>query len=238
MKPDAGDLLPPPARALDQDGCLAMTVGGEAVELYAERALYWPRSRTLFVADAHLGKGATLRAGGIPLPRGASASDLARIGALVARTGAAKLVVLGDFLHAAAGRVAALDALFQAWRTAHAALDVVLVRGNHDLHAGDPPAPWGVTVVTEPHPLPPFLACHAPASPRSGYALCGHIHPGVRLRGAAGQAARLPCFVLGRRRAILPAFGRLTGLALVAQDADETIVAIAGPRLFRLPAGR
>jgi hypothetical protein len=46
---------------------------------------------------------------------------------------------------------------------------------------------------------------------------------------------RLPCFVLGRRRAILPAFGRMTGLAIVAPSPDETIVAIAGRDLFRLP---
>ena len=43
------------------------------------------------------------------------------------------------------------------------------------------------------------------------------------------------CFVLGRRRAILPAFGRMTGLAIVAPSPDETVVAIAGRDLFRLP---
>ena len=34
-------------------------------------------------------------------------------------------------------------------------VDVVLVRGNHDERAGDPPPAWGVRVVAEPHPLPP-----------------------------------------------------------------------------------
>jgi metallophosphoesterase superfamily enzyme len=46
---------------------------------------------------------------------------------------------------------------------------------------------------------------------------------------------RLPCFVLGRRHAVLPAFGRLTGLALVDAAAGETRVAIAGTHLFVLP---
>ena len=45
--------------------------------LLAERALYWPRAATLFVADVHLGKAAAFRAGGVPLPRGATAADLA-----------------------------------------------------------------------------------------------------------------------------------------------------------------
>jgi hypothetical protein len=46
---------------------------------------------------------------------------------------------------------------------------------------------------------------------------------------------RLPCFVLGPRRAVLPAFGRLTGLAPMALEAGDIVVAIAGQRLIRLP---
>ncbi len=228
LPPDA----PPPLRA---DDVLVTRAGGEAVELHAGRALFWPRGATLFVADVHLGKGATLRAAGVPLPRGATARDLDRLGALLDRTRARTLCILGDFLHAAAGRVEALDRAVVAWRAARRALDVVLVRGNHDARAGDPPAAWGVRVVAEPHALPPFVGCHAPREPRSGYALCGHVHPGVRVSGRAHESVRLPCFVLGRRRALLPAFGRLTGLALVAPAADETVVAIAGRALFRLP---
>lgn len=225
---------PPPRHAR---AALTVTLGGETVELLADRALYWPRMRTLMVADVHLGKAAAFRAGGVPLPRGATANDLARLGALVARTGAARLVVLGDFLHAAAGRVAALDAAFVAWRRAHADLALTVVRGNHDRGAGDPPPSWHVETVSEPHLLAPFVLCHEPTAPATGFALCGHVHPGVRLAGRAYESARLPCFVLGRRRAIVPAFGRLTGLALVTPGANETVVAIAGDRLFRLPAG-
>ena len=35
----------------------------------------------------------------------------------------------------------------------------------------------------------------------------GHVHPGVKLGGM-----RLPCFWFGERVAILPAFGKFTGL--------------------------
>ena len=227
----------PQAAESDCAGVLVTHAGGETVELHAQRALHWPRGRTLFVADVHLGKGATFRAAGVPVPRGATAADLARLSGLVARTGATTLCVLGDFLHAATGRVAALDRAVQAWRESHRDLDVLLVRGNHDLHAGDPPASWHVCVVPEPHALPPFLACHAPHAPRRGHALCGHVHPGVTVRGRAHEAVRLPCFVLGPRCTLLPAFGRLTGLAGVVPAAGETVVAIAGSRLFRLPTG-
>jgi len=216
------------------DGSVETRLGGERVVLFAERALFWPREATLFVADVHLGKAAAFRAGGVPVPRGATAADLARLSQLVARTSARRLVVLGDFLHAAAGRVPALDAAFARFRNAHPDISITVVRGNHDANAGDPPRHWRVDVVAEPHPAPPFLLCHEPARPRTGFALCGHVHPGVLLTGPAYDSVRLPCFVLGRRHAVLPAFGRLTGLALVAPEAGDIRVAIAGPRLFVL----
>jgi DNA ligase-associated metallophosphoesterase len=216
------------------DGSVTALLAGERVVLLAERALYWPRMATLFVADVHFGKGAAFRAGGVALPRGATAADLARLSSLLDTTRATRLVVLGDFLHAAAGRVPALDAAFRNWRESHADLAIVLVRGNHDAHAGDPPAGWRVEVVADPHPLAPFILCHEPTKPRTGFALCGHVHPGVHLSGPAFDSARLPCFVLGARQALLPAFGRLTGLALVRANPGEIRVAIAGSRLFVL----
>jgi DNA ligase-associated metallophosphoesterase len=224
-----------PRTASASDGALATTIGGERVVLYAERALGWPREHTLFVADVHLGKGAAFRAGGVPIPRGSTASDLARLARLLAASGATRLVVLGDLLHAKAGRVAALTQAFVAWRAQHAALDVVLVRGNHDARAGDLPQDWRIATVDEPYALPPFLACHRVETPPTGYALCGHVHPGVRI-DAGREWARLPCFVLGVRHAILPAFGRFTGLADIEPAEGERIVAIAGRALFELPA--
>ena len=95
-----------------REGVAIATLAGESVELHAERAMHWPRARTLFVADVHLGKAAAFRAGGVAIPRGATANDLARLTALIERTRATRLVILGDFLHAAAGRVPALDAAF------------------------------------------------------------------------------------------------------------------------------
>ena len=232
--------LPPPRRLRPVPGvpgALATVLAGEEVVLLAERALTGPAAPRCSVADVHLGKAASLRAGGVPVPRGATATDLDRLDALVQRTGSRRLVVLGDFIHAATGRVPALDAAVTAWRARHPDLALELVRGNHDRHAGDPPPAWRVAVVAAPHLLAagPFVLHHEPAIPPTGYALCGHVHPGVRLTGAAGDSLRLPCFVLGLRSALLPAFGRLTGLALVSPRAGETVVAVAGTTLHALP---
>src|SRR5690242_2632196 len=109
-------------------------IAGEPVELCADRAPRWPRERTLLVADVHLGKAAASRPGGVPLPREVTAADVARLTGLIERTCSRHLVILGDFFHARAGRVPALDAAFSAWRTHHARLQITLVRGNHDRH--------------------------------------------------------------------------------------------------------
>ena len=211
-------------------------VGGWPLALLPEKAAFIAASGTLLVADAHIGKAVSFRALGVPVPRGTTSETLAGLSALVARTGARRIVFLGDFLHSARAHAAATLAALAAWREAHRRLELVLVRGNHDDRAGDPPAAWDVEVVPEPHPLAPFLACHVPVTPPTGYALCGHVHPGVHLFGAADDSARLPCFVLGNRRAILPAFGSFTGLAMVAPARGDRLVAIAGARLFALPA--
>ena len=228
-----------PRERASRNATESVLLAGESVELFADRALYWPRARTLFVADVHLGKAAAFRAGGVPVPRGTTAGDLERLARLVAETRTRRLVVLGDFLHAAPGRTPALERAFVAWRERHGALDITLVRGNHDAKAGDPPPHWRIEVVAEPHAAAPFLLCHEPPADAGGrlfgYALAGHVHPGVHIAGAGLQGARLPCFVLGRSRAILPAFGRFTGLATLAWPRSDRVIAIAGERLFALP---
>jgi DNA ligase-associated metallophosphoesterase len=222
-----------PAPRDDDPATVVVGLAGERIALLAERALHWARERTLFVADVHLGKAAAFRAGGIALPRGTTAADLARLSSLIERTKSTRLVVLGDLLHAAQGREA-LASTFAAWRARHPSLAIVLVRGNHDARAGDPPAAWRVDVVEAPHALAPFVACHEPPRAGAGYALCGHVHPGVCINGAH-DAARLPCFVVGRERTLLPAFGRFTGLAIVAPCDGDRLIAVAGNRLFALP---
>lgn len=214
---------------------LPLNLAGEAVALSPERALLWPGAATLVVADAHFGKAAAFRAAGVPVPRGTTADSLARLDGLIARHAVARLVFLGDFLHARSGRAAGTLAALEAWRGRHAALDVVLVRGNHDRHAGDPPDALGIETVSAPHTLGPFALCHEPAAVAGAYALAGHLHPAFRLHGRARQSARLPCFVVGPRGAVLPAFGGFTGMHTVRPAPGERIYVVAGDAVMPVP---
>src|SRR5687767_4870021 len=83
---------------------LPVTYAGETVWLLPERALWWPAGRVLFVADIHLGKAATYRALGQPVPSGTTHENLARLSGLLHYYRPTQLVFLGDLLHAAQAR--------------------------------------------------------------------------------------------------------------------------------------
>ncbi len=159
---------------------IEIDIAGEAIALLPERALLWPRERTLFVADAHFGKDAAFRAGGLPVPEGTNGETLAVLDALIARHGIARIVFLGDFLHARTARTPATLSALADWRARHAALDLALVRGNHDLHAGDPPEELGIDVVAEPHSVRPVR--RLPRTRRRARRLCPGRPPASGLR--------------------------------------------------------
>nr|WP_225782770.1 ligase-associated DNA damage response endonuclease PdeM [Xenophilus sp. Marseille-Q4582] len=212
---------------------------GESLQLLPAPALWWPAQRTLFVADLHLGKAASYRALGQPVPGGTTARNLARLDALIAAHAPARLVFLGDFLHAREARTPALLQALAQWRARHAALAMTLVRGNHDDRAGDPPAALQIAVVDEPHLLGPFAACHHPQDHASHFVLAGHAHPVCSLHGAGRDRLRLPCFVQDAGRAVLPAFGEFTGGWLVPPAPGRRFHAVGGEAVWALPdAGR
>jgi len=213
---------------------LETTIAAEPVALLAERALFWPAASTLIIADAHWGKAASFRAAAIAVPEGATGADLARLDQALDRTGARSLVILGDLLHARASFAPALLEAVAAWRARRAALDITLVRGNHDARAGDPPAAWGFRCVDEPHACGPFALCHYPEVLAEGHVLAGHLHPAVLLTGLGRQRERLPCFLVGPRRTILPAFGSFTGAATVRPAADERVFVVAGDSVLQV----
>jgi metallophosphoesterase superfamily enzyme len=111
---------------------------------------------------------------------------------------------------------------------------MVLVRGNHDRRAGDPPPELGVAGVDAPASQPPFVLAHHPTSSDDGYVLAGHLHPGVRLAGPAGLRERLPCFWIREHVAVLPAFGDFTGLADVAPEAGDRVFVVAAGEVMEV----
>jgi uncharacterized protein len=208
-------------------------VAGETLVLLPEKAAYWPRTGALFVADFHLGKAATFRSAGIPVPVGTTRENVERLDRAVARSGAKQVVFLGDFLHAASGRAPRTLDRFSEWRGTRSGLELTLVRGNHDARAGDPPESFGIRCIDAGGAFGAFILNHAPGAARGGYALSGHIHPAVRLSGE-GESLRLPCFWFGPRYGVLPAFGAFTGTAEVRPRQGDQVFVIAEDEVIRV----
>ena len=215
-------------------GKLTLEVADATLICLAQRMLFWPAERTLFVADIHLGKAASFRAAGVQLPSGHSSRDLNRISALLTEHQATRLVILGDLVHTRTSYTEALDRNFRAFRAQHNNVEVILVRGNHDRHAGDAPTEWDLNIVAEPYALGPFTCCHEPGKAGGmGIELAGHLHPALRVQ-TTREGVTLPCFWQHTNGIVLPAFGSLTGAFTVQLKRGEIAVVIAGQQLHTI----
>jgi DNA ligase-associated metallophosphoesterase len=206
--------------------------------LLPERAVWRDDTRTLFVADVHIGKSAHFRALGVPVPAGATRENLNRLDALIDTLAPRELVVLGDLFHAPAAYRGAPMAEFAKWRQRRASLRLKLVAGNHDARAGFAPAHLGLDWVKEPHDLDGLVCRHIPPETDEDgpLMLAGHWHPAARLYGPGRDRVRLPCFLMRRRLLVLPAFGEFTGGAFFDADEDCALCVTAGDRLVHVPA--
>lgn len=204
---------------------------GELLELLPEKAIYWPAREMLLVADLHIGKAATFRAFGAPVPESPTYETLARLTALVEAKKARSLAILGDLFHAREATQGAPRQAFLDWLATHSTLEIKLVVGNHDRRAMSALAEFGewADAVEE----TPFRMAHHP-SEHELYTLCGHIHPGYRLVAPGYRSECLPCFWFGKHYAVLPAFGSFTGLGRIEPSEGDGVYLIANSEVIRV----
>lgn len=215
---------------------LTVEVGGQPLVLLPERAAFLPAASTLLVADAHFGKARTFRRLGVPVPEATTGDTLHRLTQVLARTGAAHLVFLGDLMHARDIHGAPAEQEVARWRDTHAALRITLVEGNHDAKAGEPPPSWRIERVAEPLMLGTLALRHHPEPECGRYVLAGHLHPAAWV-GRGLQRLRLPCFHLGAQVGVLPAFGSFTGMHPVQPQPGERVFVVAEDAVRELPLG-
>ncbi|HEY6513906.1 MAG TPA: ligase-associated DNA damage response endonuclease PdeM [Burkholderiaceae bacterium] len=213
---------------------LRVEIGGAPLVLLAERAVFLPDQGALLVADVHVGKAASFRGLGVPVPHGTTRGTLARLSAALAASGATRLIVLGDFAHSERSFAPLTREALSVWRDAHAALPITLLRGNHDTRAGDPPAELRIEVIDAPLRCGPYLLAHEPGQLADGYVLAGHVHPCVIVGARGFDSLRLPCFHFGARVGVLPAFGEFTGSHALPRHEGDRVFAIAEQRVHEV----
>jgi len=206
-------------------------LAGEELWLLPERAIYWPAYRRLLIADTHFGKISHFRKHGIGMPPEAAKTNLLRLEHLLYSSRAKEVYFLGDLFHSD------LNQEWLAFKQVIALFPTTqfhLIGGNHDIL--DELSYYRARLDYHPHgmALGPFYLSHEPLDECEGYNLCGHIHPGVRLKGGGRQSLRLSCYYFNDRQGILPAFGEFTGSHIMPVKKGDRIYVLAEGRVIEM----
>jgi uncharacterized protein len=203
--------------------------------LLPQKAIYWQQEKALIVADVHLGKVGHFRKAGIAVPRDMEQDDLAVLSDLISEYQPDKIIFLGDLFHS---DMNADWEWFVLWRKHFPMLELILIKGNHDIIHDK----YYLELDVKLHKslqLGPFMMLHHPLDSIqllmiNHYVLCGHIHPGVSLSGRARQHITLPCFAFGEKQAILPSFGRFTGRIALRSEKTDRIFAVVENKIMAI----
>lgn len=186
--------------------------------LLAEKALWRPDTAQLIIADIHLGKASHFRKAGISIPADSVLEDMRRLDYLMKAHQPKEVILLGDLFHSTYNRE---WHLFEAFLESFPDVQFVLVKGNHDILKQDRyDLPNFSVADTREDEL--FLYSHEPLEHADKFVFSGHVHPGITLSGRGKQHLSLPCFHISRNQAVLPAFGKLTGLYILERNEKDS----------------
>lgn len=208
-----------------------LNIQNQIFELLPQKAMFWVAQQALLFSDVHLGKSTHFRRNGLAMPDSAGRKDIENITQLILQTGAQQVFILGDLFHSLHNKE--WD-WFLELLAAFPSVKFFLIRGNHDILPAFYMRKENLKVAHK-MVLENICLMHEPVGNENEFVISGHLHPGVRLKGAAKQRLLLPCFVVGSNRIILPAFGNLTGLAMVKPQPNDQFWVIAENDVILIP---
>lgn len=204
----------------------------EHFRLYPQKAIFWKSQNSLLLSDLHMGKINHFRKAGIPVPAKANDHNLEVFIDLIAMCQPKRIICLGDLFHS---HYNAEWEVFGEVVRHFSSISFDLVQGNHDIMGKYQYSRKGIHVHNTLH-IGKFTLTHHPMEsvPEGEYNIAGHLHPGVSLIGRGRQAMTLPCFYFGDRLALLPAFGKFTGLAKIAPKKQDKVFIIAEDKVISM----
>jgi DNA ligase-associated metallophosphoesterase len=203
---------------------MQIELAGTSIILLPQKAMFLPEHSILIIADLHLGKAQHFRKAGIFMPPGSAAKDYLVLNALIEQYKPLQVWFLGDLFHSIHNSEWLQFAGFiHAWPD----ISFTLIRGNHDIIKKEHYDTLNITVIPERLIVDNLIFSHEPMPEvEAGMInIAGHIHPGCVIHGKGRQSYRLPCFHLSGQNFLLPAFGYLTGLAVLDQR-NATVFAV------------
>src|SRR5438067_10071710 len=202
----------------------------KGVEATRDFALLLREERALVISDLHLGFEGALAEQGVSIPRFQRRVVLERLGKMLDRGQAEKVIIAGDFKHEfSKNLVDEWVEVKQVLRFLKDRVTPVLVRGNHDNYLatilwdlnlplnnradiGGYTIVYGHEEVSTLHPI-----------------IMGHEHPAVKLKDDLGATVSVPAFLVTEPLLVLPAFSPL------ALGVDVSSYPYLSPILNRTP---
>jgi len=212
--------------------------------LTTDRTMFWEEEKALIVSDLHFGKTGHFRKSGIGVPANVYKQDLQRLVTQIQYFQPGELIIVGDMFHSHANLELEL---FLKWRADLANIKIKLIMGNHDILKAEWYSNAGIELSQQTFSRQHFHFVHdisdelnTKASIKKNkkgddnYFFSGHIHPGIRIQGLGKQSLCFPCFYFGEKFAVLPAFSRFTGVAMINPEPEEHVFAIVNQELIQL----
>lgn len=184
--------------------------------------MYWEAQQTLIVSDLHLGKIEHFRKHGSALPDLSNAIDYIHLEQNIAEFRPHQVVFLGDLFHSSLNKS---WLIFEEW-VKRQGVEFTLIVGNHDIIPISRFEKLGFNIEKE-LDISTFRLTHKPEDCGELFNLCGHIHPGFKLRGKAKQQLNLSCFYQKSNQLILPAYGSFTGNYYIKPQDEEHVYVLS-----------
>jgi len=202
----------------------------QTLTLLPDKAIYWIEQEVLVFSDLHLGKAMHFRKNGIQAPLSILRKEITHITELLLQHKPKTIVIVGDLFHS---DINSEWYEFEKLVDSFSHIAWYLVRGNHDTIPAYLLKLNGIAVSTS-LVLDPFIFVHKPDVHPSKYVISGHIHPGVTLNGKGRQQVQLPCFYFGLDYALLPAFGKFTGIELIRPSKNDYVYGVTQTHVISL----
>ena len=181
------------------------------------------------LADVHLGKVAHFRKNGFAVPRKAEGAFYKKITLLFNEFEIERLLFLGDLFHSFQNNE---WYLFSAWVKKQQS-KLILIEGNHDIIPAWKFEQLGIQIKSD-FSEDGFYFSHFPTKKEENFVFCGHVHPGVKLKGSGLQQLKMPCFYQSHNQLILPAFGAFTGLHILTPKQGDRIYVTSGKEVMEI----
>ena len=185
-------------------------------------SLYWKEQNLLIVSDLHLGKIEHFRKHGSAIPDLSNAIDYIHLEQNIAEFSPSQVVFLGDLFHSSLNKS---WQIFEEW-VQRQPVEFTLIVGNHDIIPVSKFQNLGFHIKKY-WDISAFRMTHKPEDTGELFNLCGHIHPGFRLRGKARQQLKLSCFYQKNNQMVLPAYGSFTGNYYITPEEDEHVYVLS-----------